>query len=194
MSSTEVDIPCWMSKLQTDGLQRRPPANRPPIQPQPPPTAPGAPQRAWLLFKSHQTQPPESQPPPTEPQPTVPSQKERVMRDFLYGLNQIPPEQIGSGITREMERRWHMLQGLQVGRGCAALCALCWMGCGSFEEGGIDSLTDCSASQLPRPLLSNRLSRTQPPKPNPTAETEPRTATRRSSTACWWRTLRRWRR
>jgi len=39
------------------------------------------------------------------------------MRDFLYGLDQIPPEQLGSGITREMERRWRVLQGLQVG-GC----------------------------------------------------------------------------
>ncbi|KIY95784.1 hypothetical protein MNEG_12178 [Monoraphidium neglectum] len=35
------------------------------------------------------------------------------MRDFYYGLNQIPPEDIGSGITREMERRWRVLSGLQ---------------------------------------------------------------------------------
>ncbi|GBF98314.1 malic enzyme [Raphidocelis subcapitata] len=40
-------------------------------------------------------------------------QLERVMKDFYYGLDQIPPEEIGSGITREMERRWRMLQGLQ---------------------------------------------------------------------------------
>lgn len=38
------------------------------------------------------------------------------MRDFFYGLNQIPPEEVGSGITREMERRWRVLQGLQVMR------------------------------------------------------------------------------
>jgi hypothetical protein len=44
-------------------------------------------------------------------------QLDRVMRDFYYGLDQIPPEEIGSGITREMERRWRMLQGLQVGGG-----------------------------------------------------------------------------
>ncbi|KAI8470594.1 MAG: NAD malic enzyme [Monoraphidium minutum] len=44
---------------------------------------------------------------------TMDIQKERVMRDFFYGLNQIPPEEVGSGITREMERRWRVLQGLQ---------------------------------------------------------------------------------
>lgn len=44
---------------------------------------------------------------------TMDIQKDRVMRDFFYGLSQIPPEEVGSGITREMERRWRVLQGLQ---------------------------------------------------------------------------------
>lgn len=32
----------------------------------------------------------------------------------IGSLYQIPPEELGSGITREMERRWRVLQGLQV--------------------------------------------------------------------------------
>jgi hypothetical protein len=38
------------------------------------------------------------------------------MRDLNHGLDQIPPEEVGSGITRDMERQWRVLQGLQVGR------------------------------------------------------------------------------
>lgn len=44
---------------------------------------------------------------------TMDVQLDRVMRDLEHGLDQIPPEDVGSGITREMERRWRVLQGLQ---------------------------------------------------------------------------------
>ncbi|KIZ05113.1 hypothetical protein MNEG_2849 [Monoraphidium neglectum] len=40
-------------------------------------------------------------------------QLDRVMRDLNHGLDQIPPEEVGSGITRDMERQWRVLQGLQ---------------------------------------------------------------------------------
>ena len=39
--------------------------------------------------------------------------RRRMQQQFLYGLNQIPPEAVGSGITREMERRWHVLRRLK---------------------------------------------------------------------------------
>lgn len=40
-------------------------------------------------------------------------QVDKVMRDFFYGIYQIPPEEVGSGITREMERRWRVLRRLK---------------------------------------------------------------------------------